>query len=165
TELDDPLQLASVVEPGAQPGSRALALLLVLLLLAPWSVGFIVTAIRHKRVVRRLRWRGQVLHVGTIGIALLDLFPALLDVVLGGRDLIGVALPSALEVEGDRSDGPSRVGAIDLSLALAPGASLSTLLWMWRWYLQNKTAELDRKLGWEAFREAHLTYKRPASPP
>lgn len=165
TELNDPLQLASVVEPGAQLGSRALALVLAILLLAPWALGVVVTAVRHRRVVRRLHWRGQVLHVGAIGIALLDLVPALLDVVLGRRDLIGVALPSALEVEGNRYDGPSRVGAIDLSAALAPGASLSTLLWMWRWYLENKTAELDRKLGWAAFREAHLTHKRPASPP
>jgi hypothetical protein len=165
TELNDPLQLTSVVEPGAQLTSRVLALLLVLLLLAPWAVGVIVSAVRHKRVVRRVPWRGEVLHVGTIGVGLLDLMPALLDVVLGGRDLIGVASPSALEVEGDRVEGPSRVGAIDLSAALAPGASLSTLLWMWRWYLENKTARLDRTLGWQAFREVHLSHKRPTPPP
>lgn len=176
TELNDPLQLASAIEPGAGLGARALALLLTSLLLGPWALGVIVSAVRHRRVVRRLPWRGQVLHVGAIGVGLLDLVPALLDVVLGRRDLIGVALPDALAVESDRSDGPSRVGAIDLSAVLAPGASLSTLLWMWRWYLENKSTELDRKLGWQAFREAHLAPlvrsntrldrdKRPASPP
>jgi len=163
TELHDPLQLTSVVAPGAPLSSRALALCLGTLLFVPWLLGFLVAVARHRRVVRQLPWRGQVLHVGSLGVGLLDLVPALVDVVLGQRDLVGVARPSALEVEGDRADGPARVGALDLSFALAPSASLSTLLWMWRWYLQNKSARLDRGLLWLALGSALFSKKRPPS--
>jgi hypothetical protein len=162
TELNDPLQLTSVVEPGAALGSRVLALGLGALLLVPWLIGFLFAVARQRRVVRSLPWRGDVLHVGDLGVGVLDLLPALVDVVLGSRDLLGVALPSALEVEGDRAEGPARVGALDLSGALAPHASLSTLLWMWRWYLQNKTPRLDRRLAWQALAGALRGKKRPA---
>ena len=121
TELHDPLQLTSVVEPGAALRlARRLHWCLGALLVAPWMIGFLVAVARQRSVVRRLPWRGQVLHVGSLGVGVLDLLPALVDVVLGGRDLLGVALPSALEVEGDRAEGPARVGALDLSSALAP---------------------------------------------
>jgi hypothetical protein len=57
-----------------------------------------------------------------------------------------VAAPKALELEGARGHGPLRGGALDISWALSPRTSTSTLLWMWRWYLENKTARLDRQL-------------------
>lgn len=157
TEVDDPLQLTRVIDRSAAWSVRGLALLAACLLVAPWLLGFIVTAARGRRVVRAIPWRGHTLHAGTIGVALLDLLPALYDVIRGRRDLLGVAAPSALEVEGRRADGPARAGALDVSSALAPAASTSTLLWMWRWYLLNKGFSLDRRLLWPALRAALKT--------
>ncbi|HEX5661836.1 MAG TPA: hypothetical protein VFX59_31810, partial [Polyangiales bacterium] len=154
TEVDDPLQLTSAIDRSAPLHVRALALFALCVLGLPWLLGFSLTAARAKRVVRVLPWRGQQLHVGTIGVALLDLVPALFDVLRGQRDLLGVASARALEVEGTRRDGPARAGALDVSHALAPGASTSTLLWMWRWYLLNKSFGLDRRLLGPALRAA-----------
>ncbi|MDB4977022.1 MAG: hypothetical protein JWN48_5363 [Myxococcaceae bacterium] len=150
TQVDDSLQLASATYRGPLITSRLLALLLGLVLLVPWIVGFSARALLNRRVVRKVRWRGRDLHVGTIGLDPLDLVPALFDVLLGRRDLVGVAAIQALELEGGRSDGPLRGGALDISTALAPRSSTSTLLWMWRWYLENKTAKLDRALWFAA---------------
>ncbi|MDB4987819.1 MAG: Mannose-phosphate guanylyltransferase [Myxococcaceae bacterium] len=166
TAVDDPLQLASAAQRGPLLTSRLVALLLGLLLLLPWTLGFSLTALSSRRIVRKVSWRGRDLHVGTIGLALLDLVPALYDVVLGRRDLVGVASVRALELEGGRGDGPVRGGALDVSSALAPSASTSTLLWMWRWYLENKTAKLDRKLWWRQriARSARSTAEKKSSP-
>lgn len=150
TDIDDALQLSGVSLPTAYVGARLLALCLLALLALPWVLAFTVTAARGKRVTRRVLFRGAALHVGSIGVAVLDVVPALFDVLLGRRDLLGVAQHNALELEGTRAEGPARAGAIDLSSALAPGASISTLLWMWRWYLHNKTSQLDRALLWRA---------------
>jgi hypothetical protein len=146
TEIDDPLQLTNARDRSAPLSVRLLALALLGFLGPLYLLGFSFTALRGRRVVRQLPWRGQTLHVGAIGVRLLDLVPALFDVVLGRRDLLGIADPRALEVEGVRSEGPGRAGALDVSLALSPAASLSTRLWMWRWYLLNKRPSLDRKL-------------------
>ncbi|MET0284740.1 MAG: hypothetical protein ABW352_09730, partial [Polyangiales bacterium] len=163
TEVDDPLQLTHAIARSAPWSVRGLALAGLCLLGAPWLVGFSATAARGKRVVRAIPWRGQRLHVGTIGVGLLDLVPALYDVLRGQRDLLGVASARALEVEGTRLDGPARAGALDVSDALAPSASTSTLLWMWRWYLSNKSFELDRRLLWPALRSALRGGKRAAA--
>jgi hypothetical protein len=153
TDVDDPLQLASAIDRASPLTVRWLALCGVLALGIPWLLAFSITVVRGRRVVRQLPWRGRSLHLGTIGLAMLDLVPALVDVLRGRRDLLGVAQPRALEVEGARSDGPARAGALDVSGALAPGASMSTLLWMWRWYLLNKGFALDRRLFWSALRD------------
>lgn len=147
TEVDAPLQLASTLEQGPLLTSRLIAACLVALLLLPWLVALGGAALLGKRGTRRLPFRHRPLHVGTLGLGLLDAVPALLDVVLGRRDLVGVAEPAALEIEATRS-APQRAGALDISRSLAPNASTSTLLCMWRWYLRNKTAGLDRKLWW-----------------
>jgi carbonic anhydrase/acetyltransferase-like protein (isoleucine patch superfamily) len=165
TDVTDPLQLTSVDEASTQLGARLAALLLALFVALPWCVAFSITAARGRRIVRKVPWRGRTLHVGTIGIRWLDLLPALADVLAGRRDLVGVALPLALELEGARAEGPTRAGAIDLSAALAPRASTSTLLWMWRWYLQNKTAKLDRALFWQVLSTRPSSPKEQASPP
>jgi anti-anti-sigma regulatory factor len=146
TEVDDPLQLTNAVDRSAPLSVRVLALLALGLLGLPWLLAFSLTAARGKRVVRTIPWRGRRLHVGAIGVGLLDLVPALYDVLRGQRDLLGVASARALEVEGVRLEGPARAGALDVSQALAPSASTSTLLWMWRWYLLNKSFGLDRQL-------------------
>jgi anti-anti-sigma regulatory factor len=159
TEVDDPLQLTHAIDRSAPLSVRALSLVSLSLLVLPWLLGFSVTALRGRRVVRRIPWRGRELHVGTIGLALLDLVPPLYDVLCGRRDLLGVASAHALEVEGVRLDGPARAGALDVSDALAPSASTSTLLWMWRWYLLNKSFGLDRRLLWPALRSSLKTRK------
>jgi anti-anti-sigma regulatory factor len=154
TEVDDPLQLTSAIDRSAPLSVRLVALLALCLLGLPWLFGFSLTAARGKRVVRVIPWRGRRLHVGTIGVGLLDLVPALYDVLRGQRDLLGVASTRALEIEGVRLEGPARAGALDVSQALAPAASTSTLLWMWRWYLLNKSLRLDRRLLGPALRGA-----------
>ena len=146
TDVRDSLQLASTRGSGPLFTSRLAALLLALVLLAPWTLCWAIAGLSRKRVVQRLSWHGRALHVGTLGLGVLDLLPALLDVMSGRRDLVGVALPAPLALEGARSEGLLRAGAIDISRALAPAASTSTLLWMWRWYLQNKSASLDWQL-------------------
>jgi hypothetical protein len=150
TEVDDPLQLTNAIDRSAPTSARLFALAALIALGVPWVIGFSLTAIFGKRMVRQLPWRGHALHVGTIGVAVLDLVPALYDVLRGQRDLLGVASPRAIEVEGVRIEGPARAGALDVSEVIAPAASTSTLLWMWRWYLLNKNFALDRRLLWPA---------------
>ncbi len=146
TEVQDALLLtrASPARPGL--ASRALALLVAAVLVVPWMLGSALAALFGRRSVRALAWHERPLHVGVLGFGALDLVPALWDVVLGRRDLIGVAQPGALELVRAGPDAPTRAGAIDVSDALAPRASPSTLLWMWRWYLLNKSPALDREL-------------------
>ncbi len=165
TEVDDPLQLTHALDRSAPFSVRMLALLGLCVLGVPWLLGCSYTAVRGKRVVRTIPWRGRTLHAGTMGVALLDLVPALYDVLRGQRDLVGIASARALELEGTRVDGPARAGALDVSDALAPAASTSTLLWMWRWYLLNKDFALDRRLIWPALRATLKTPKKVGDEP
>lgn len=145
-EIDDPLLLTRVRGSEVATGPRLVALALVLPLLLPWLVVAGVVALFGRAPVRTVRWDGVTLHVGAIGIAFLDLLPALFDVVRGTRDLVGVA-PSRLKDDLATPPFPSvRAGAFDITEALAPGATRATLRAMWAWYLRNKRPSLDRAL-------------------
>jgi len=152
TEIDDPLLLSSTSYRGPAPLARLLAALLWLALGGLWLLVALCARLVGRRALRTLRFRNTTLHMGALGIALLDLVPALWDVVRGRRDLVGVAAESALEdaARAPRQEGtfapPLRPGAIDVAPVLAPGASAATLRSMWRWYLENKSATLDRQL-------------------
>lgn len=144
TEVDDPLLLASARIRPASLGPRSAGLALLTLLGLLWVIPALARALLGKSSVKTLRFQRTTLHVGKLGIPLLDLVPALYDVVYGTRDLVGVADPALLASAA--SDTPLRVGAIDISRALAPAATPSTLRAMWRWYLKNKCRSLDRAL-------------------
>jgi hypothetical protein len=145
-EVDDPLLLAHVHGPSVATGPRAIALIAALLLLGPWLIASLFAALIGRAPVRTLRWEGARLHVGTLGIGLLDLVPALFDVLRGTRDLIGIAPTLAAEARETPPFPEARAGAIDVTAALAPQASRPTLRAMWRWYLRNKRPPLDRAL-------------------
>ena len=144
TEVRDPLLLAPAGVPTTATHARLGACLMLLVLLLPWALVSVLALLIGRRSLRSLPWQDGKLHVGTLGLPLLDLTPALYDVVRGRRDLVGVALPSLLESE--PADAVSRPGALDVTAALAPGATPQTLRCMWRWYLLNKGPELDRTL-------------------
>lgn len=147
TDIHDALLLASTVYRGPAILPRALALLLALVLGLPWLLVVPLSLVLGKKPLRTQPFHGQPLRVGTLGVGILDVVPALWDVVRGRRDLVGVAHGELLH------DAPAifgalrlRPGAIDVTPALAPGASPETRHAMWRWYLQNKSATLDRRL-------------------
>ena len=94
----------------------------------------------------RSRPRRGHLHIGASGLGVVDLLPALFDVVMGRRDLVGINDLSGARGGGEAAGRTLRAGAIDLSPAMAPGASTQTLLRMWRWYRAHKNAALDRAL-------------------
>jgi hypothetical protein len=146
TKIDDGMVLAHVAWQGPSPAIRVAALTLCLLLWVPWLLLAGGARLVGRRPLQTMVFRGRRLSIGSLGSAWLDLLPALFDVVLGRRDLVGVAARELLEIESAREDGPSRVGAFDISRSLAPRGSTSTLLWLWRWYLRNKTPQLDRDL-------------------
>lgn len=148
----DALVLASREPPATAWSSRALALVLCLLLVLPWLVGTSVRRALGRPSVRALKTRWGDLHVGQSGMSLVDLFPSLLDVLLGRRDLVGINVPEALEKACTQDHEYLRPGAFDLSRALAPGASTATLMRMWRWYRAHKSHALDRALWRERAR-------------
>lgn len=143
---DDPLVVSSLVGTPTAPLSRTLALFTLALLLLPWLLAALIAYVSGRAAVERMPFQGRTLLRGRLGLAPLDLLPALVDVVLGRRDLLGVAQPQALEIESAREGLPLRVGALDITGRLAPGASTSTALLMWRWYTRNKRFALDRRL-------------------
>ena len=111
-----------------------------------------------RRPLRRLPWGRTFLARRQIGVAWLDLVPALYDVLCGTRDLVGIGRASVLFADADESaPRPAaervvrRPGALDITPALAPAASLPSLRCMWRWYLLNKHPALDRALLRERF--------------
>jgi hypothetical protein len=144
--VDDALVLTCREPPATAWSSRALALLLCVLLVLPWLLGTLVRRALGRPSVRALQTRWGDLHVGQSGMSLVDLFPPLLDVVLGRRDLVGINDPEALEKACTQDHEYLRPGAFDLSRALAPGASTATLMRMWRWYRAHKSRALDRAL-------------------
>ena len=154
TDIDDALLLASTVYGGPAILPRAVALLLAAVLTLVWLAAAPLLALLGKKLLRAQRFRGQRLHVGALGIPLLDLVPALWDVVRGRRDLVGVARADVLADGSPVGAGPVplRPGAIDVTAALAPDASDGTRRAMWCWYLQNKSATLDRRLLEERLR-------------
>ena len=146
TPVSDKLLLASRSQVGTALGSRMLALLLLVLLATPWLLGLAIQKALRRPAVRSLDTRRGQLHIGESGLGVVDLLPALFDVVMGRRDLVGINDRRALEEASRQPGAPWRAGAIDLSPAMAPGASTQTLLRMWRWYRAHKNAALDRSL-------------------
>jgi hypothetical protein len=142
----DSLVLATRRAPKTALSSRLVAALLVGLLALPWLLGALARRLSGRPVMQALPSQHGRVHVGALGVPLIDLVPALLDVVLGRRDLVGISDRRAIEAA-SRGGHPSfRPGAFDLSAAMAPGASTATLLRMWRWYRAHKNAALDRTL-------------------
>jgi hypothetical protein len=144
--VDDALTLCGRGQVGTALSSRLLALLLLVLLATPWLCGLGVRRLLGRPSVRALKTRRGRIHVGASGLGVVDLLPALFDVVMGHRDLIGINDHRALEEACRGGAEPPRSGALDVSTALAPGASPQTLLRMWRWYQAHKSAALDRAL-------------------
>lgn len=155
TPVGASLALASRSQVGTALFSRLFALLLLVLLATPWLIGLGVQKVLGRPAVRALKTRRGHLHIGESGLGIVDLLPALFDVVMGRRDLVGINDYRALEAASRQPGEPWRAGAIDLSPAMAPGASTQTLLRMWRWYRAHKSAALDRSLWREGvFRPA-----------
>jgi hypothetical protein len=129
--------------------ARAFAALLLLVLLVPWLIGGLYAMVRGISCWRTIERRdGRRWHVGILGWRGIDAFPALCDVLLGTRDLIGVAASDALDIAARRRDLllELRAGALDVSRALSPQGRRDTLMRMWRWYARHKRADLDRAL-------------------
>lgn len=146
SSVSDNLVLATRTQVGTALASRMFALLLLVLLATPWLIGLAIQKALKRPAVRSLETRRGHLHIGESGFGVVDLLPALFDVVMGRRDLVGINDRRALEVASRQPGEPWRAGAIDLSPAMAPGASTQTLLRMWRWYRAHKNAALDRSL-------------------
>jgi hypothetical protein len=128
-------------------GSRLGAALLLVLLALPWLCVALARKLAGKPSASVLRLGVSSLRQGEIGVAWLDVVPCLLDVLTARRHLVGVNDRKALTVALTRpGSGSLRPGALDISRALAPGANVSTLLRMWRWYTLHKSAQLDRRL-------------------
>ena len=127
--------------------SRLFAALLALVLVVPWTLLALVRLTLGKRSVEVVESPRGKLRFGEMRVRWLDLFPGLVDVIIGRRDLVGVNDRRALEVALTRpATRGLRTGAIDISAKLAPGASTSTLLRMWRWYAAHKKYALDKRL-------------------
>jgi len=148
TSIIDSLVLTSRV-PTTNLGTRATALLLMILLALPWLLCAALFRLRSREVQRTVRARGGVAwRVGALNLGVLDLMPPLVDVLLGSRDLVGIGRENVLLLAARRPH-PSaapRAGAIDLTSRLASGATPNTALRMWRWYERRKTNSLDRAL-------------------
>ncbi len=144
----DPLTLAGRL-PSTTLAARACALVLLLVLGLPWLACAAVWSLRARRAHRVLRARGGVSwRIGSLGLRVLDLVPPLFDVVVGARDLLGVAREDVLALAA-RCALPAQVpraGALDLTGRLAARSSPATALAMWRWYARRKTTALDRTL-------------------
>jgi carbonic anhydrase/acetyltransferase-like protein (isoleucine patch superfamily) len=146
-DVSDSYVICAREERGTARLSQLLASVLLLLLLVPW---LLLATARLALGKGSIQWvespRGR-LRFGAMQVAWLDLFPCLIDVLLGRRDLVGINDRRALEVALARpATRGLRTGAIDISAKLAPGASTSTLLRMWRWYAEHKESALDRRL-------------------
>ncbi len=148
TSILDPLVLASRGSTTALL-SRCIALVLLVALAPFWLVVAGVSRARGRPVQRVLLARGGITwRIGALGVPVVDLVPPLLDVLLGTRDLVGVAQGSVLEIAARRQypSAAPRAGAIDISSRLAPSQSAQTVLRLWRWYAHRKTNSLDRSL-------------------
>jgi hypothetical protein len=135
--------------PATTLGSRATAAAMLLTLLVPWLIGGLYAIVRGISCWRTIERRdGRRWHVGTLGWRVVDAFPALCDVLLGTRDLVGVATPDVLDIAARRRDLliELRAGALDISKSLSPEGRRDTLMRMWRWYSRHKCPVLDRAL-------------------
>ncbi|MFT3921961.1 MAG: hypothetical protein QM778_05455 [Myxococcales bacterium] len=150
TPIGESLVLAARTDTGTALVSRLFALFLLVLLATPWLLGLAVQKALRRPAIRSIKTRRGRLHTGDSGFGVVDLLPALFDVVMGRRDLVGIndwrALEAAAHAAAHEGGDGWRAGAIDLSRAMAPGASTQTLLRMWRWYRVHKNASLDRSL-------------------
>lgn len=156
TEVRDRLVLDEVAARKSDLFARLSAVALLLVLGLTWCVVSLFAYLLGRRALRVRRDRGVYLHEGALAVPLLDLVPALYDVVRGRRDLIGIADADLLRAEaGERA----RVlpGAFDILPALAPvdpqiaGNLVS-------WYALNKSGALDREL-------LRRSFGRPAKKP
>lgn len=128
---------------------RLSAILPLTLLLLPWLLGALWTRLRGRGVYRSITTRsGPTLHVGTIGVWVLDLFPAFFDVFWGARDLVGIGRPDLIDIAARRPHSAAlpRAGAIDITDRLGNRPSASTALRLWRWYARRKKGPVDRAL-------------------
>ena len=150
TLIDDPLVLTRVQPPArVAPGSRLFGLLLLALLLIPWLLAMLIL-LPWRRPFRTRLVRGSLLHEGTLGIPLLDRYPALFDVASGLRSLLGptdlgllATLPAELGLP---------AGAIDILPALAPTSCPDTQVRLLRWYALHKARSVDFRLWLHRFR-------------
>jgi carbonic anhydrase/acetyltransferase-like protein (isoleucine patch superfamily) len=146
-EVGNSYVLCAREEAGTSKLSRLLAAVLALLLVVPWTLLALVRLTLGKRNVEVVESPRGKLRFGEMRVGFLDVFPGLVDVIAGRRDLLGVNDRRALEVALTRpATRTLRTGAIDISAKLAPGASTSTLLRMWRWYMAHKKYALDKRL-------------------
>ncbi len=146
--VTDPLLLSPRLQgAGTAPSSRLLALLLLVLLATPWLL-----SLSLRKLLSAFSAQDSALtDSGTPSASatergIVSLLPALFEVVMGQRDLVGINDPRVFAVAPQEGLEPLRRGAFDVSAALAPGASVPTLLRMWRWYQAHKSATLDREL-------------------
>jgi NDP-sugar pyrophosphorylase family protein len=147
SDVNDSLVLAPRTARSSSALARTAALLCIVTLCVPWLLIALLRRITGKSSIKELRTPAGALHMGAIGLRWLDVVPSFYDVIIGKRDLIGINDARALEIAFTRSaHWTLRAGALDISQKLAPGASPSTLLRMWRWYSLHKSARLDRSL-------------------
>jgi hypothetical protein len=145
-DVTDPLVLASRGGT-ATLGARLAALALLVVLALPWLCVALVRRLSGKPSASVMVVGVNTLRQGEIGVGWLDVAPCLMDVLAARRDLVGVNDRKALQIALSRpSHGALRAGALDISRSLAPGANVSTLLRMWRWYTVHKDGRLDRRL-------------------
>lgn len=143
-----PPDSALALDPRTAPASASLSarlvgLVLLLFLAIPWLLAAALCALRGKRAVEAVgAW-----SVGNLA-SVLDVVPALWDVLRGQRDLVGVADASALRRYRPEAppQAPLRAGAIDITESLAPGGSAELKARMWRWYVQHKAPRVDLAL-------------------
>lgn len=134
---------------GAALGARLLALLLLCALALPWSLAAARRRLRGERVAMRRTVGGRALWFGALG-GRLDCVPPLLDVTRGRRDLLGPADPALLEEAA--SPTALKLGALDLTPALAPSPHEDTRRRMWRWYALHRSPGLTLRLAWRLIR-------------
>jgi hypothetical protein len=171
-EIDDPL-LAG--ERDAAPavglssraiGLGALALLAPVLLVAAALAPLFGRRLFERRSVRAGK-RRVILHEGATGLAFLDAAARVLDLALGRRALVGLALwkderPAEVSpwLYEDATGGPHGVITVDDALT-PPGSSPAARLRARLWYAHTKSVRGDLSLlasrlrGWGAPEEAH----------
>lgn len=155
--VTDPLILSVRNPVGTALSSRLFALILLVLLATPWLLSLAVRKLLRRSPAPSANPRSTDVP-SDAGRGVVNLLPALFDVVMGQRDLVGINDPQALAAASRERLVALRAGAFDLSKALAPGASTATLLRMWRWYQVHKSGPLDRALWRE---KAFLTSHKP----
>jgi hypothetical protein len=152
--LGDPLLLDAPAKSAVPWSDRAVAAMLLVALVPLTLLGALVAAARGRGYVRRIADaradRFAVLRRGASGVGILDLAPALVDVIEGHRTLLGVAprVPSekvSLNLRLAASAAPC--GAIAVDHALCPAdADEVTIARATAWYAHARTRRLDLSL-------------------